>query len=149
LLGEAVFYYKVPNPTPANKERYTVIPITMDQYSLFMLKPYSFPKRRTAWRLINSGVAELENDYVEILSRVTSLESSRSLHEYRLTYVVFPDPIILQDLEEGESIRGITIESNTNLIPSLHPLILDYAVKLAEEYYYDKYPASQKQSQSE
>lgn len=162
ILNEVVYSYTVdpigdpggeePTPgetiqLPLSALRYSVIPISFEQYTVLMAKPYNYPHRRTAWRLLNTG-GEIPL-YIEILSRANTLSPLKGLAEYRITYLVVPTPIILEALATGESIRGINTESETNLIESLHPFILDKAVTLAEQYYYDKYGNPQSQQQTE
>jgi len=110
---------------------YVVTPISAVEYSLIMSKPYKYPRRRTAWRLENSDTVD---GYVELIGR-----PGVTLTEYKARIVSLPNPIVLETLTGGLSIRGITAASNTNLNPSLHPEILKLATGLAEKYYYDKY----------
>lgn len=149
ILNEAAYVYLVPNPNPSQLQRFQVIPIPFMEYTLKMTKPYNYPKRRAAWRLLNSGDTTVVDAYVEILARVLPVGDGL-LDEYRITYLTFPDPIILQDLDLGEeSIRGRSTESTTNLVATLHPFILDKAVVLAEKYYYDKYGSSPEEKEQE
>lgn len=50
-----------------NNRRYSVLPISYSEYNRLMLKPYSFPLKRQAWRIIS--------------------DSSSTLGEYSCTYV--------------------------------------------------------------
>ena len=135
ILSEKAIHHTHANPTLAQKVFYSVIPLTPIEYTATQTKPYSYPPRRTAWRLINSG-ENISNTLkrVEILGR-----PGKPLHEYRATYLVLPMPIILEDLTGTYTIRGRAVETETNLVSSLHPMILEYAVTLAEKFYYDKY----------
>lgn len=108
--------------------QYPVLPVSYVEYTALMMKPYKYPRRSTAWRLLNTSSSSAK--IVEILGRpVTTLE------KYRATVVNYPGPIIL---DASYTIRGITGPVNTNLKESLHPSILEHAVSLAEKYYYDK-----------
>lgn len=109
----------------------SVIPMSHIEYTIAMVKPYRYPRRRTAWRLENS---DLETGVVEIIGRPED-----DIVGYRVRIITLPSPIILEELTGDLSIRGQTAQMNTNLIPPLHPRILTVATKLAEEYYMDKY----------
>lgn len=41
------------------KRRYSVLPISYDEYNRLMLKPYGFPLKRQAWRIISDGTSSL------------------------------------------------------------------------------------------
>lgn len=41
------------------KRRYSVLPISYDEYNRLMLKPYGFPLKRQAWRIISSRTSSL------------------------------------------------------------------------------------------
>lgn len=116
-----------------NVVEYAVVPLDFIAYTLLRRKPYSYPPRRTAFRLINSGTNANEVDKsVEILVRGADATS-----KYNITYVIQPVPIIFTGVTE--TIRGKSSPSITNMLESLHPTILEYAVTLAEKYYFDKY----------
>jgi len=135
ILNERAVHHTNANPTLAQKVFYSIVPLAPMEYTAIQAKPYGYPPRRTAWRLVNSGenVSE-EVKAVEILGR-----PGKTLNEYRVTYVAMPRPIILETLENGDTIRGLSAETTTNLLESLHPAIVEFAVTLAEQYYYDKY----------
>lgn len=41
------------------KRRYSVLPISYDEYNRLMSKPYGFPLKRQAWRIISDGISFL------------------------------------------------------------------------------------------
>ena len=41
------------------KRRYSVLPISYDEYNRLMLKPYGFPLKRQAWRIISDRTSSL------------------------------------------------------------------------------------------
>lgn len=61
-------YYLIVNEliTDNNNTKYCVLPITYEEYQLKLTKPYPFPNKREAWRIItnqrgvNYGVAQIE-----------------------------------------------------------------------------------------
>lgn len=65
---------------------YTVVPITFQEYQRLMLKPYKYPVKGQAWRLINKGL-------MEIIGRNLTPSSNAT---YRIRYVRKPNPIILE-----------------------------------------------------
>jgi hypothetical protein len=116
-------------------QRHSITPISFQEYSLLRSRPYRYPKRRTAWRIESSAAT---TSTVEIIGR-----SGVTISKYLIRYMVLPAPIVLEDLTgTGLSVRGVVIDQNTDLIPSLHPKILEVAVQLAEQYYLDKYGQS-------
>lgn len=128
----------------------TVFPITLQQHAIFTSKPYRFPKKRTCWRIMQGDTgmdrettpAEVINSNVEIIG-----PSGAILGYYVNQVLTQPKPIILEDLTAaGLQIRGIATETETNMLESLHPAILDYAVNLAERYYFDKYGVAPQQA---
>jgi hypothetical protein len=111
-------------------EEFKVIPISDEEYNIAMSKPYRYPRRRTAWRLVNS---QTTTGYVEIVGR-----SGVVLTKYKSTIVKYPSPIIVDDITPL-TLRGLSAPQMSDLIPSLHPKILEVATVLAEKYYLDKY----------
>ena len=99
-----------------------VIPIDFEEYDRLMSKPYKYPTKYTAWRLINS----VGTRYVEIIAPGT-------LSTYRVRYVRKPKPIILANLE-GLTINGYTFDEakGCELDDNLHEEILQRAVELAK-----------------
>jgi len=109
----------------------TVVPLSPIEYTLSMVKPYRYPRRRMAWRLETSN---LTTGIVEIISRPSLVPTF-----YIARILTLPEPIILETLTGTFTLRGKTASQNTNLLPSLHPRILNVATTLAEKYYLDKY----------
>lgn len=109
-----------------------VIPISYDEYTRLMSKPYKEPLRYQAWRLMsqtsNVPVAEV------ILN--SSDKKVSSSPTYVVRSVKRPNPIILVDLEEsfGEDLKihGKSEETPCELDPSIHEEILQRAVELAK-----------------
>lgn len=124
ILNESV---EATTPT----ETLTVIPLSSVEYTLSMVKPYRYPRRRMAWRLETSN---LTNGMVEIIGR-----SGSTLNTYVVRILNLPEPIILTTLTGIQKIRNKQTAQNTNLLASLHPRILNVATTLAEKYYLDKY----------
>ena len=110
-----------------------VIPINFEEYDRLMSKPYKYPTKYCAWRLLSTDATK----YVELVA-------PGELSDYRIRYVRKPKPIILADL--GLSINGYYFEGGTvpeggnylptngecELDPILHEEILQRAVELAK-----------------
>ena len=108
---------------------YNIKPISYQEYSRLMNKPYAMPLKRQAWRLIHT------TSDGDILYEVISNAPEDNELTYIIRYVRTPKPIILEDLEgdyEGLSINGETEASECELNPSLHREILQRAVELAK-----------------
>lgn len=127
LFGFPVDYFLSLNEIISDDERtYAVIPITYTEYQKQLIKPYSKPPKKVAWRLFISG-NELGTT-AEIIGNFTGDPV------YTLRYIKKPSPIILEDLE-GVAIRGEDKKTECALPSELHPEILKRAVELAKATY--------------
>lgn len=109
-----------------------VVPISFDEYSRLMSKPYKEPLKYQAWRLVTEGSGN-ENVIVEVIPR-----SGETVSKYTVRYVRRPKPIVLVDLasEYGDvSINGVSTISECELNPLTHEEILQRAVELAKIVY--------------
>lgn len=107
-----------------------VIPISFDEYTRLMSKPYKRPLKSQAWRLVTqpSPVVEL----------VTSLEDESKEKTYRIRYVKMPRPIIvadIHDINEDLFIYGEHEPSSGSLPESMHEEVLQRAIELAKASY--------------
>lgn len=132
-----------------------VIPLTFDDYTRLMSKPYKQPLKNQAWRLLTgSSVEKVDNPNSETASMedvptkvaeiiVTSPDYTKYCKTnsgyttyYNLRYIKEPNPIILVDLDEYSgnqlSINGKNEASECELDPILHEEILQRAVELAK-----------------
>lgn len=109
-----------------------VVPISFDEYSRLMSKPYKEPLKYQAWRLVTEGSGS-DNIIVELIPH-----SSETVSKYTIKYVRKPKPIVLVDLasEYGDvSINGVSTISECELNPLIHEEILQRAVELAKIVY--------------
>lgn len=109
-----------------------VVPISFDEYSRLMSKPYKEPLKYQAWRLVTEGSGN-ENVIVEVIPH-----SGETVSKYTVRYVRRPKPIVLVDLasEYGDvSINGVSTISECELNPPIHEEILQRAVELAKIVY--------------
>lgn len=109
-----------------------VVPISFDEYSRLMSKPYKEPLKYQAWRLVTEGSGS-DNIIVELIPH-----SGETVSKYTIRYVRRPKPIVLVDLasEYGDvSINGISTISECELNPLIHEEILQRAVELAKIVY--------------
>lgn len=109
-----------------------VVPISFDEYSRLMSKPYKEPLKYQAWRLVTEGSGS-DNIIVELIPH-----SGETVSKYTIRYVRRPKPIILVDLasEYGDvSINGVSTISECELNPLIHDEILQRAVELAKIVY--------------
>lgn len=121
-----------------------VIPLSYDEYTRLMSKPFKEPNKYQAWRLISGKVisgdtASGDSDITKVEIVTTSYDKkvfAKCSPSYVLRYVRRPQPIILVDLTsvfgEGLAIHGQTQESNCELDPSIHEEIVQRAVELAK-----------------
>lgn len=118
--------------TPAGTRQ--VIPITYDEYTRLMSKPYKEPLKNQAWRLITGQSASLAS--VEVIINNNDLNKTPT---YKIRYVRRPVPIVVANLAsavgDGVSVDGITTETQCELDESVHQEILQRAVELAKAAY--------------
>lgn len=109
-----------------------VVPISFDEYSRLMSKPYKEPLKYQAWRLITESSGS-DDIIVELIPH-----SGETVSKYTIKYVRRPKPIILVDLasEYGDvSINGVSTISECELNPLIHEEILQRAVEMAKIVY--------------
>ena len=109
-----------------------VVPISFDEYSRLMSKPYKEPLKYQAWRLVTEGSGS-DNIIVELIPH-----SGETVSKYTIRYVRRPKPIVLVDLasEYGDvSINGVSTISECELNPLIHEEILQRAIELAKIVY--------------
>ena len=109
-----------------------VVPISFDEYSRLMSRPYKEPLKYQAWRLVTEGSGS-DNIIVELIPH-----SGETVSKYTIRYVRRPKPIVLVDLasEYGDvSINGVSTISECELNPLIHAEILQRAVEMAKIVY--------------
>lgn len=109
-----------------------VVPISFNEYSRLMSKPYKEPLKYQAWRLVTEGSGS-DNIIVELIPH-----SGETVSKYTIRYVRRPKPIVLVDLafEYGDvSINGVSTISECELNPLIHEEILQRAVEMAKIVY--------------
>lgn len=110
------------------------IPITFDEYTRIMSKPYHEPLKRQFWRMLSKG-NESYQPVVEIIPHTND-----TVQRYTVRYVRRPRPIILEDLStnygSNVSINGETAPFKGELNPIVDRAILNRAVVLAKNAYY-------------
>ena len=105
-----------------NNKEALVVPTEQDNLYKILQNPFKCPNSKRVLRL-DLGTLKIE------------LVSKYEIIKYKLKYLSVPSPIILIDLPDELSIKGIQKETECKLHPMLHKNILDRAVKLA---YYNK-----------
>lgn len=100
-----------------------VVPVTQDELYKTIRNPFRMPNKRRVLRLdINSS--NIEEGVVELISLY-------SISEYILRYLARPKPIILINLPDGLTINKLKEETECELNPAIHRMILEMAVSLA------------------
>ena len=76
------------------------------------------------WVVVSGGMTvDHPNKYVELVSKFPVIA-------YKLRYVRYPDPIILEDLQDGLTIGGYSTKMPCALNPQIHQRIVDEAVNI-------------------
>lgn len=114
----------------ADNRTLSVIPVSYMDYSKVLDKPFKYPIKNEAWRLLSNS-SSLTSEIIG--------PPNIALSNYTLRYIRRPKPIILTTLGIndyiGLSIDGITAITECELSTSLHREILQRAVELAKSAY--------------
>lgn len=126
--------------------RLNVVPINYEEYNRLITRPYPYPLKHQAWRLMNkfsvrvgdpkTGEWNGETETVRVHELIGA--PNREITNYTIRYVRKPCPIIVCDLETNFpdcSVDGITRETQCELDASLHREIVQRAVELAKAAY--------------
>lgn len=113
-----------------SKAKYlVVVPISYLEYNRLMSKPYKYPIKGQAWRLLfNNGT----KTYTEIIAGPSD---DMGTSKYFVRYIKRPSPIILEDLPDGLTINNKSKASDCILDEGIHHEILQRAVELAKAAY--------------
>lgn len=128
-----------------NKIILQVLPISYNEYTRLMSKPYKRPLKWQAWRVQSMGTGNnsLKTNRADLIAGANDV-----LDTYKIRYVKRPRPIILDALEgvslegyQGSDKLGVPVQSGATqgieceLDPILHHEILQRAVELAKAAY--------------
>ena len=130
---------------------FSIVPISYTDYTRIMLKPYHYPVKRSAWRLINgtynsADIIESTIDVkdntkskiIELIYKSPSIDiSAYTLKSiYTCRYVQQIPPIITINLQGTDlSIKGIKSQTECILPEECHSEIVQRAVELAMAAY--------------
>ena len=116
-----------------------IIPISYDEYTRLMSKPYQSPLKRQAWRIFSDGSANTSKRYMDIVLTPEDrkyLENGTYNYMYDIRFIKRPRPIILTNIsdavEQDITIGGESTAQTCELDPILHEEILQRAVELAK-----------------
>lgn len=100
-----------------------VVPVTHDKVSRISRNPF---RREGGSRVLRLSMEDNINELI----------SEFPIHSYMIRYLVQPSPIVLTDLgPEGNSINGVSQETECKLHPLVHRDILTRAVYIASASY--------------
>lgn len=105
-----------------------VVPVTQDEFWRTSRNPFKGANENKVLRLAFGSYADTfgkKTDYSELYSKYP-------ITEYTVRYIKRPEPIILEHLDNGLSIRGKVEPCTCKLDEALHQTILMEAVKLAK-----------------
>lgn len=136
-LNEQLQYSYTEN-TQTKYKYFQIVPISYEEYRRLMLKPYKFPPKGMAWRLMTGSLSDSET-YVQRIEVIASPSLPSSGLTYVMRYVRRPEPIILPDIQGDDetddaelSVNGSNAISPCLLPEHLHDEILQRAVLLAK-----------------
>jgi len=108
-----------------------VKPLSFEEYTRLMQKPYKYPVKGTVWRLLNNTVTTAAAPVIkaELIAKFPT-----EYVEYSCRYVQKPYPIILQTFSNSDyaDIDGSHTQTQCYLPEHLHNEILVKAVELAK-----------------
>lgn len=141
ILNES-FEYPASDDTSVPKYPVQIIPISYESYLREMSKPYKYPKKNQAWRILNNFSYSTTKNGVSTttLYKIAEIITPYTIREdsYVIRYVRKPKPIILVALSNyGNDIKidGINTVTDCELSPEIHREILQRAVELAKNAY--------------
>lgn len=107
-----------------------VKPVTHDEFQTQIDNPFKSPNHNVAWRL---NVSKINNQ--KVVEIVSPYNVNGSL-EYKIRYIKYPKPIIIENLNtvfpgEGLTVEGLNTVQECELDQEIHYEILDRAVQLA------------------
>lgn len=108
-----------------------VVPISYMEYSRLMSKPYKYPIKNQAWRLLTTG----DGGTLRYAELIAGPNDNCEEAKYYVRYLKRPTPIILEDLPDGLTIDGESGKAECTLDPEIHHEILQRAVELAKAAY--------------
>lgn len=106
-----------------------VIPISYDEYTRLMSRPYKQPLKSQAWELMTG-----QNSSKVISELILNNNDNSYTPEFKIRYVRKPNPIIIEDLDVV-SIEGVSEKTECELDPAIHQEIVQRAVELAKAAY--------------
>ena len=91
------------------KRRYSVLPISYDEYNRLMLKPYGFPLKRQAWRIISDRTSSLVGWGGKQVDSATFLFKSKYFKTINITISITDDNdnVTKPTVIEGDTIVDI------------------------------------------
>ena len=130
MLNEQIFCHSTNTSGPVVAS-FSVAPLSYSEYTRVMAKPYKYPPKSIAWRLLRNATTTDADPSIkaEIIARVPA----NTFPVYSLRYVMKPFPIILENLNSDYgTIDGMNTASSCKLPAHLHNEILVKAVELAK-----------------
>ena len=136
VINESVRFYREEGQETLGIRQ--VMPLSYEEYTRLMSKPFKEPVKNNAWRLITN-----QSDVPEVDIIITSSDKNKYITdeegegmEYIIRYVRRPQPIVLVDLSgtfgEDLKIHGVSTATDCKLDPILHEEIVQRAVELAK-----------------
>lgn len=101
-----------------------VVPISYSEYVRLMNKAYKAPYKWQCWRLYSqSGNSTPQVELIPGYGYDSCV--------YKVKYIRYPKPIILENLSDGLEIGGLSTETSCELSEEIHQEILQRAVEIA------------------
>lgn len=106
-----------------------VVPVTQDEYWRTVRNPF---KRQNNNRVLRLSYSTVNTSGQYLRDIFSELLSDSPVNSYVVRYIAYPEPIILEDLNDGLSIDGYTAQATCKLPEALHQSILTEAVQMAK-----------------
>lgn len=129
------------------KRRYSVLPISYDEYNRLMLKPYGFPLKRQAWRIISNRNSSLVGWGGKQVDSATFLFKSKYFKTINISIIITNDNNVTEPtVTEGDTIvRILMFLPINNLVEYWSTYLMnDRSLKKAglDKYIYPVNPAT-------
>jgi len=126
-----------------------VFPVKTDFYNKNSNNPFKIPNKKKIWRTefgLNYDTKatppeSLELDIPIINNKQSSLELITSyekadIDRYFCRYLMYPTPILLEDVSAGEEIRGYATVTESVLNNIVHEQLVDLSIQIAQQALY-------------
>lgn len=106
--------------------------ITEDYFNSNIDNPFKKPYERLIWRIMYRRATVTSEIGTSNMKRVELIgDGDTNITNYSLSYIRRPNPIIIENLTTGRTVRGLAVLTECELDPSIHFEIVQEAIRIA------------------